>query len=330
MRALVTGGNGFLGSHLCRALCRAGWRVRALVQPGTDTERLAGLDLTCVEGDLLSPPSLEAACAGVGAVFHLAGIVSDWGPRRRFFEVNVGGCRNLLGAARGAGARRLVFVSSLAVHRYTGITDGDETRARDNGDHPYGGSKIACEDLLLDAHRRGDIEAVIVRPGVVPFGRGDRLSLPQILKNRRAYAHVAGGDARLCTAYAPNLAHGMVRCGEHPAAAGQVYVLSDAEAPTWRQFITALFHKVGLPPPTKSLPLALARAVATAAEAWAKLTRGEPAVTHYRVDLVSRDCVFSSRKAAAELEWTPRVGLDEALDETAHWLTHDGSSLWRG
>lgn len=320
MRALVTGGNGFLGSHLVRALCEAGHRVCVLRQPGTDVDRLAGLDVELCEGDLLDSPVLRRACSGAEVVFHLAGVVQDWGPPRLFQQINVGGTRNLLGAAVASGCRRMVFTSSLAVHRYVGIQNGDETRPRDNTTHPYGASKIACEELLLQAHLRGHLETVVVRPGVVPFGPGDRLAFPSLVRGRRHYRHVAGGKARVCTAYAPNLADGLLRCAEEPRAGGEVYVIADDETPTWRDLIGALFRGLGLPEPRRSVPLGPALIAATAAEAAARALRRPPVINPYRVNLAGRDCVFSNRKAKEQLGWSPRVPLAEAMDRTVAWL----------
>jgi len=322
MRALVTGGNGFLGSHLVRRLTAAGHQVRVLYQQGTDHDRLADVDPApeLVQGDLLDAPGLARACSGCEAVFHLAAVVQDWGPRELFERVNVGGTRDLLRGAVEAGARRFVFVSSLAVHRYVGITDGDETWPRDNLAQPYGASKIACEDLLMQAQAAGEIEAVVVRPGVVPFGVGDRLSMPELVRNHGAYRHVGGGEARLCSAYAPNLADALLRCAEVPEAAGQVYVVADDETPTWREFSDALFQGMGLAPVQASVPLGLAMAGATVAEAWARVSGRPPLINRYRVSLAGRDCVFRSHKAKRELGWQPAVGFADAMAETLAWL----------
>jgi polyketide synthase len=331
-RALVTGGNGFLGSHLVRRLVEAGHEVRVLAQPGTDLDRIAGLDAEVVRGDLLDGGSLAAACAGVELVFHLAGVVQDYGPRALFERVNVGGTRALLAAAVSRGVRRLVFVSSLAVHRYRGFSSGDEAAPRDNAAHPYGGSKIACEDLLREADAASRIEAVIARPGVFPFGEGDRLVLPELVRNRRKLMLVGGGRARLCTVYAPNLADGLLRCAEVPAARGQVYVLADDETPTWRELFGALFGGLGIEPPRRSVPLALALFAAFVAELVSRtLLRGRPpAINLYRVSLVGRDCVFSNAKARRELGWTPRVPFPEAMARTVEWLQREGLAGSRG
>jgi nucleoside-diphosphate-sugar epimerase len=216
--------------------------------------------------------------------------------------------------------RRIVFTSSLAVHRYLGILEGDETWPRDNARHPYGGSKIACEDLLLQAHRQGRIEAVVVRPGVFPFGPHDRLVLPGLLESHRRFRYVNNGRARLCTAFAPNLADGLLCCAEVDRAAGETYVIADDETPTWSELIERLFSGAGLSPPRRSAPLWAALSAAAVVEAWSSVTRRPPLINRYRVALVGRDCVFSSRKAKDQLGWSPRVALDRALDQTIAWL----------
>ena len=327
MKMLVTGGNGFIGSHLVRELVARGHAVRVMYQPGTDLDRLDGLDVEALEGDLRDDHSLARLCRGQEVVLHLAAVVMDWGPWELFREVNVNGTRNLITAAISEEVRRLVFVSSVAIHRYVGISAGDETWPRDNLTNPYAASKISCEDMLLRAHREGRLEAVIARPGVFPFGIGDRLALPELLRNHGAYVHVAGGRARLCTAYAPNFAEGLALCAEVQRAAGQVYVIADDETPTWREVTDHLFSGVGLPPARRSVPLTVAMTAALAAEAWAKISRKPPLINRYRVSLAGRDCVFGSRKAKDELGWRPRVGLDEALDVTIEWLDQN-RELW--
>jgi nucleoside-diphosphate-sugar epimerase len=105
-----------------------------------------------------------------------------------------------------------------------------------------------------------------------------------------------------------------------PAAAGQVYVLADHQTPSWARFVGDLFEGLGLPRPTRSFPRWAALSAAALGEAWARLSRRPPLLTRYRVDLVSRDCVFRSRKAHRELGWRPEVPPDRALDETVAWL----------
>ncbi|HHE51458.1 MAG TPA: NAD-dependent epimerase/dehydratase family protein, partial [Candidatus Acetothermia bacterium] len=115
MKALVTGGTGFIGSSIVRALLRDGHDVRALVREGSDTRNLAGLNIERVTGDITDPKSLSAAMSGCTHVFHAAALYSFWVTLPGLIErVNVGGTRNVLQAALDARIERVVYTSSVA------------------------------------------------------------------------------------------------------------------------------------------------------------------------------------------------------------------------
>ena len=128
MKILVTGANGFIGSHVTAALAGRGHLVRCLAQPGTPLGNLAGLEVEIVEADVRDLHALERASADQEAIVHLAAVPSDWAPADLIHAVNVGGTRNLVDAALGAGCRRLVLMSSLAVHASSGHRDAREDR----------------------------------------------------------------------------------------------------------------------------------------------------------------------------------------------------------
>ncbi len=322
MKVLVTGGNGFIGSHVVRRLRAAGHEVRVLVLPGTSLLPISGLDVQVVWGDLRVPRSLLSAAERMDVVCHLAARVGDYGPASEFIAVNATGTRNLLEAARRAGVRRVVLVSSLAVHRLRapGIRHGDESYPRDNVEMPYALSKIMAEDEVLRAHAAGAVEGVIVRPGLFPFGPHDRTSFLPLVRQLDRYAHVNGGRAVFCAAYAENLAHGIALAAEHPAAPGRIYVVADDERPTWSDFIAVLCDLLGRPRVNRSIPFALAWAAASANEAWAALTGRPPLLTRYRVRVAGLDCWFSSRRARDELGYAPLVSLEEGLKRSVAWV----------
>lgn len=322
MRILVTGGNGFIGSHVVRRLREAGHVVRVLVQPGTSLEPIRGLDVEVVWGDLRVPMSLLAAADGIESICHLAAYVGDHGPAAPYLEINVGGTRRLLKAAHRAGVRRVVLVSSLAVHRLrgSGIANGDETWPRDNLVMPYALSKILAEDEVMRADSAGLIEGVVVRPGLFPFGPHDRTSFLPLVKNLDIYAHVNHGRAVFCTAYAENLAHGIALAAEHRAGAGRVYVIADEERPTWHDFIALLCDLLKRPRVRRSISLGVALALATASEAWSAFSGRPPLLTRYRVRVAGLDCWFSSRRAREEIGYTPLVGLEEGLRRAVAWV----------
>jgi nucleoside-diphosphate-sugar epimerase len=310
MRVLVTGAAGFIGSHLVDALASAGLEVQALDLRGAP-----------IAGDVTRADDCRAAVAGCDAVCHLAARVGDWGPAAEYERVNVGGTRALLDAARAAGVRRFVLVSSVAVHHYRGLRRADEETPRDGRINAYCRSKIAAEDLLRA--EAGALEWTIVRPGVFPFGPRDRTSFVHLARaiERRRMGLVAGGRALITTAYVENLVEGLRLCLTHPRAARETFVIGDEGELSWRELLALFARELGAPAPRRSLPLALAYAVAWAWEAIYRLlrVRRPPLLTRYRALLAGRDCHFVSDKARALLGYRPRVCLEEAVRRTVAW-----------
>ncbi|NOZ02687.1 MAG: NAD-dependent epimerase/dehydratase family protein, partial [Deltaproteobacteria bacterium] len=268
MRALVTGGNGFIGSHVVRRLEEAGHEVRVLAQDGTSLTPLEGTGAEVVRGDLLVPESIEAAVEGMDVVFHLAALAKDWGPAADFMRVNFGGTRLVIRTAVAKGVKRMVLVSSIAVHRLGpgGIPDGDEGLPRDNLGMPYARSKILAEDALMEAHREGRIEGVVVRPALFPFGPHDRTTFMPLAANLSSYRHVSGGRAVMCYSYVGNLAHGIALAGEVPQSAGGTYVISDGVKTTWKDLMDHVCDALGRPRIRRSVPFSVAYAAASLVE----------------------------------------------------------------
>jgi nucleoside-diphosphate-sugar epimerase len=317
VRVLVTGAGGFIGSHVCEELIRAGHAVRGLDRAFAAAP--AGIETAL--GDVTRAADCRAAVAGCEAVCHLAARVGDYGPAAEYVRVNVGGTATLLAAARAAGARRFVLVSSLAVHHYRGLRDADETAPRDGRLNAYCRSKVLAEDALTRGAR--GLEWVIVRPGVFPFGPRDRTTfvhLARALERGRA-GYVGGGAAVVTTAYVENLALGLRLALEHPRAAGEAFVIGDPAPVTWRDLFSRFARALGVAPPRLSVPLAVAWPLAAALEGVWTLAgaRAAPPLTRYRVVLAARDCSFTSAKAARLLGYAPRVGLDEAIRRTVAW-----------
>lgn len=320
MRVLVTGAAGFIGSHVVDALLADGHAVHALdrtfaaAPPWPEAVRR-------FEGDVTVPADVAPAVAGCDAVVHLAARVGDWGPDAAYEHVNVDGTRIVLAAAREAGARRFVLVSSVAVHRYRGFRDGDESLPRDSDENAYARSKIAAEDVVRA--EAGPLEWTIVRPGVFPYGPRDRTSfapLAEVLETGWM-AVVGGGHAVITTAYVEDLARGLVLATTHPAAAGEVFVLGDDPPIAWRTLLGLFAEALGVRPPRLSVPFPLAWVAATGFEAaWRLVGRtSAPPLTRYRVLVAGRDLGFRSAKAARLLGFAPTVSRAEGIRRTVAW-----------
>lgn len=312
-RALITGGNGFIGGNLCRHLRARSLPVRALVLPGEDATALESLGVEVVRGDITADLPAEIF-ADVSHVFHLAAIALDWGPWQLFWKVNALGTHRLLEAAIAAGVPRFVHMSSLAVHAYNGHVNGDESTPADSTINHYAVSKRLAEECVQAGADR--IHVTVIRPGTVPYGPGDRLSIPGMVDalRRGLYAHVDGGGQKVCLAQVDNLCDGMVLAAQRDGASGEVYVIAD-DVVTWRQFADAVADAFSVPRARRSVPLWLVTTLAVVMESVyrALALSGTPALTRYRASLFRGDLAFSAAKAQRELGWRPAVGLEEGM-----------------
>ncbi len=319
MRVLLTGAAGFIASHVAEALAASGHAVRGLdlavpAEPGATAEWL--------QGDVTDPACCAAAVAGCEAVCPLAARVGDWGPAAAYERVNVQGTRTLIRAAREAGARRFLLVSSVAVHHYRGLFRADERAPRDGRINAYCRSKLAAEEVLR-AEARDALAWTIVRPGVFPFGPRDQTSFVHLAAalERGRMGLVSGGRARVTTAYAENLADGIALALLHPRAAGEDFVIGDDGELSWRELLARFARALDAAPPRRSFPLPLAYAAAWLWEGVYRLlrVRRAPLLTRYRVLLAGRDCHFVSDKARELLGYRPRIELDEGIARTVAW-----------
>ncbi len=310
--ALVSGATGFLGGRLAVALKDHGYAVRALARSRSDVSRLAALGIEIVIGDLADEDSLSRAARGQQLVFHTAGKVGDWGAAADFRKANIEGTAHVIAACRRSCVRRLVHMSSLTVLGLlrNGTRVDEETPMAARAADPYTASKIAGEELVRRANGMDGLETVVVRPGVI-WGPGDTIFLPRFaaLLRRGRMVLVDGGRNRIGLSHVENLAQGMLLAAAAPATAGQVYHLTDGEEITAAEAFRLLAEALGVPPPRRSLPFAVAYAAASLMEAWAKLRRQAtpPAFTRYGVRLVASDNRYDIGKARRELGYRPAI-----------------------
>lgn len=315
---LVTGGAGFVGRHLVKALQDAGERVRSF-----DLE--SGVCADEVVGSVTDPGAAGSAVAGVDTVFHLAGNAQLWAPDSSVFDdVNRGGTDVMLAAAKRAGVRRFVHCSSLTtlVGRKTPKRPSTATEAvrLDPRDMlgPYPRSKLAAERAVERAAREG-LDAVIALP-TEPLGPGDEGLTPptrMILDFARG-ATPAYIDCTLNFVPAPSLAHGLIAARDR-GRRGERYLLG-GENVRMPELLAAISRATGRTTPKTKLPIAVAYAAGLADTLFiARLTGNPPTAPLTGVRLAARPVEFSSEKAARDLGWraTP---FEPALVETIAWL----------
>ncbi|HEY7462302.1 MAG TPA: NAD-dependent epimerase/dehydratase family protein [Gemmatimonadota bacterium] len=313
--ALVTGGTGFVGSHLVDALVEEGWRVRCLVRPSSDPRWLPRDRIELARAGLDRPDALRDALADVRVVFHLAGLTSATS-RVDYTRVNVEGTRGLLAAVAARSPDALVvFCSSLAAAGPSPdgrpLTEADPPRPAG----PYGESKLAAERLVQGS----GLDHVVVRPPAV-YGPRD----PDILAAFRLAAwglapRIAPADQRLSLVHVRDLAHGFLDAAERGAGKG-VFYMSDGGVHTWSEVIAAIGAAVGRRVRAVPLPRALALVGAHAGRLVARVTGRKPLLTPERVaDLARSAWVCDDSRARRELGYETTFGLADGMRDTAAW-----------
>ena len=321
MNVFVTGGTGFVGAHLVKALRARGDAVVALVRRPALVEELAwGPDVRIVRGDLDDEAALREGCAGADVVYHVAGKIAARNAAE-FMATNRDGTANVLEAARDGGARRLLFVSSLAVAGPT--TPGhpiDETRPP-MPVTDYGRSKLAAEVLV----RAVPLAWTIVRPPVV-YGEWDRGTLKIFQLARRGVVPVFGdGSQELSVIHAEDLARSLIAAATSPAAVGHVYFAAHPTTTTSRDLVLAAGRAVGRTPRIVPVPPLVARGVL-----W---TVGTLAHMAGRATLLSADkgneylapaWTCRSDALTRDTGWRAEIELETGLRRAANWYREVG------
>ena len=322
MLALVTGGQGFIGSHLCRRLAAEGHRVRVLARPESRLDNLEGLAVETVRADLDGDGGLAEAVAGADWVFHLAGALKGF-READLMRVNRDGTRRLVEACRAAapGLARFLLVSSVAAGGPS--PGGGRPRQEDDPPRPvswYGRSKLAAEREVLESR----LPAVILRPPVV-FGPRDRDVLACFRLARRGLLQVPGrGDRSFSFIYAPDLADGLLRAAQAPCPSGTVFHLTGPTL-TWAEFSRRIAAVLGRTGRIVPLPEPLVRACGHCADLWARLRRRPGIFSSQKVlEMLAPGWVASPDKAARMLGWTAPTELGRALAATAAWYRDHG------
>jgi|SRR5271157_684751 len=315
---LVTGGTGFIGSHLLEKFRALGEPVRCLVRPRAAPRRLpAGVE--AVAGDLTSGQGLEEALRDADTVIHLAGVTKALRPDD-YAAGNARATEMLVRALRGRQVR-LVHVSSLAA---IGPSLDGSPVDEDAEPHPltaYGRSKLEAERVV----RKLAPDAVIVRPPVV-YGPRDT-DVFQLLKSisKGLAVEIAGGERWFSAIFVRDLVEGLVAAARSPRAAGRTYFLAHATPATWSHLRAVAAGIMQRTPRVVRIPVAGARAVGYCAEVWSRIT-GKPGIVS-REKVAEAQCTWwtcDTRRAAEELGFAARTSLADGLRETLAWYKEAG------
>jgi nucleoside-diphosphate-sugar epimerase len=329
-RYLITGATGFVGGHVAQACVKRGLEVATIARASSDGALLDSLGAIVYRGDLAEPSLIDKALGGVDVVIHCAAKVGDWGPVEAYRAVNVDALRILLNACRGRPLLRFVHLSSLGVYaaRHHHGTDESEPPPARHIDG-YTQTKVESEQLALGSQREYGVPIVVLRPGFV-YGPRDRSVLPKMIDSLRRgeMRYIGGGKGALNTIYVDNLVQAIFLAIENPQAVGQVFNLTDGEFVSKKRFIDAVADGMGLPRPTRSVPLWLARILAWSMEKKARKSGAAlpPPLTQARLKFLGLNLDYSIEKARRELGYSPKVSFERGIQETLEWYRQNLSA----
>lgn len=326
MKALITGGGGFLGRAICEMLRARGDTVRSLARG--DYPELAPLGIECVRGDVTDAQAVAAACRDCDVVFHVAAKAGIWGRYEDYHRPNVIGTQNVLAACQSQGVSRLVYTSSPSVvfgGRDMEYVDESVPYPRHYDAH-YPHTKAIAEKLVL-ASARPNLRTVAIRPHLI-WGPRDHHLVPRILARARSLRRIGSANKLVDSTYIDNAARAHVlaadRLDENPAISGRAYFISNGDPrPIW-DVINAILAAGNLPPVTRSVPRGFAQAAATMNESlWRLLCRsGEPRLTRFLVKELTTAHWFDLSAARRDLGYEPTVSIDEGLERLRRHLRH--------
>ncbi len=264
MKALVTGGGGFLGLYIVEQLRAAGHTVRVFSRGHYPA--LTALNVELQQGDLRDISAVEQACCGVDAVFHVAAVPGVWGPWETYHGINTTGTLNVIsGLPQDSGVQRLIYTSSPSV-----VFDGsDHINAEESLPYPkkwlchYPHSKALAEQAVLAANDTNCLRTVSLRPHLI-WGPRDNHLIPTLIRKARAgqLRQVGRGENVVSISYVENAAaahlQAEVSLRNSTAAAGRAYFINEPDAVNLWNWINLILERAGLPPVTQKISATMA------------------------------------------------------------------------
>lgn len=325
MLVLVTGGSGFLGSHVAEQLAEAGHTVRALVRKSSNRKFLSTLkNVELVEGAVEDRASVDRAMKDVDAVVHSAGLVKARG-ERDFFACNTQGTANLLEAAIAHAPRLKRFIHVSSLEACGPSLDGAPVAAdQERPVTAYGRSKLAAEKECIA--RKDALPVVILRPAAIYGPRDVEILEAFRAVRRRQYPVIGDGRMLGCYTYGPDCAKACIRAIDADVPSGSVYFVDDGEPMSMARAMgeilpealgTRPLFRMGVPFPVLTL-------ASLGVETYGRLRNKPVMLTREKVAMLRHHWVCESAKTRDDLGWSPEVSFRDGAKITARWYADNG------
>ena len=320
MKALVTGGGGFLGLYIVEQLLAAGHDVRVFSRGHYPA--LAALNVESQQGDLQDLSAVENACVGMDAVFHAAAVPGVWGPWKTYHGINTVGTQNVISACRNASVQRLIYTSSPSV-----VFDGsDHINADESLPYPkkwhchYPHSKALAEQAVLAANDVNRLRTVSLRPHLI-WGPRDNHLIPRLIQKARTgqLRQVGRGKNVVSVSYVENAAAAHLQAEaslrNSTTAAGHAYFINEPDAVNLWNWINLILERADVPPVTRQISAGMAWHIGSILEtAWTVLRRRhDPPMTRFVAAQLAGSHSYSIAAAQRDFGYQPMVTVPEGL-----------------
>ncbi|MDP8265637.1 MAG: NAD(P)-dependent oxidoreductase [Candidatus Aceula meridiana] len=330
---LVTGGTGFIGSHLTERLLKEGRDVRVLslnslagIEKKENLEIIKGKGAKVFYGDLRDKKSLELALDGVECVFHLGAISRPmFIPRNQYFDVNAVGTRNILEIAKAKMVKKFIHVSTVSV---LGVSpDGKPLKENDfqeeNSD--YGLSKKEGEKIALDFYKHEKLPVVVVRPCLC---YGPRCVVRLVMfkyVQKRLFPTFNKGQALMEFCYVDNVVQALMRAERQENLAGQIFNITDGRSYEVKEILETIAEELGIKPAFIDLPVWVGKMAGCFMEVLSKMVGVHPPFSRTAAEWMSKNMnVYDCSKAKRDLMYNPEISLREGIKRTVKWYKEKG------
>jgi nucleoside-diphosphate-sugar epimerase len=330
MRLLVTGGTGFIGSHLAEAGRRRGAEVVAFgltdrPEEKANAELLASQGAEILPGSITDAALCRRAMQGVTHVFHLAVAMREGGKSDEFFEsINLDGTRHLLEAASVQRVQRFIYCSTIGIygHRAPGVTREDSPLAPGN---IYERTKVSAERLVREFAEKCDVPSVVLRPADVYGPRDQRLLKMFKGVSRGRFPLFGAGEGRRHMVYVDDVVSAFFKACERDEALGEGLIIAGPKSCTLRELLDEVVRATGSKRYGFRLPLAPMLGVAAVVEDACAALKVDPPIYRRRMDFFHSDSEFDTSRARRVLDWEPKVDLREGIQRTLEDYQRSGA-----
>ena len=325
MKIFVTGGSGFTGAALVMRLVELGHEIRTLDnKEGIRTEELRKAGVDVVIGSITEAELVDKCTEGIEFIFHIAAAFRELSvPKKYYYDVNVGGTRNVMKAAKKHGVKKVVYCSTQGVHGHIKNPPGDENSPIAPEDY-YQQTKYEGEIVFKEYLNNGMI-GTIIRPTAI-YGPGDPERFFMIYKRVRngLFPMFGSGKTFYHPVYIDNLIDAFILTLDIDKGKGGTYIIADEEYVSIQTLVEKVAKAINARVKIPHFPISLPIIVGHIVEKICKPLGIAPPIFPRRVDWYRQVRAFKIEKAKRDLGYTPRVGLDEGLKRTGQWYRANG------